>query len=170
MRLAFGAPPPRQDRSLAAGVCPFGHGFISRPGSGGVIDRLSEELGAVRVSKGVGTAISGYDKGALADGVTGVGGTPRRSETALAGRLGSGLECGQRREGRAGSTGRPHTVLRPRRGRETTGVTRVGGKSGGPGQHRQPGRTWSGDGRVSVEFGEGPPSKSSGPGGRFRKR
>lgn len=32
---------------------------------------MSEELGAVRVSKGVGTAISGYDKGALADGVTG---------------------------------------------------------------------------------------------------
>lgn len=29
---------------------------------------MSEELGAVRVSKGVGTAISGYDKEALADG------------------------------------------------------------------------------------------------------
>lgn len=89
----------------------------------------------MRVSKGVGTVVSGYDTGPVAAlGLTAGVAVRLVARTCGCRQPGKradghdGTECGQHSDGRAGSTGRPHAVLRLGRGRETTGVPRVGGK------------------------------------------
>lgn len=90
----------------------------------------------MRVSKGVGTVVSGYDKGALADHV-------RLWQGWVVPLVALSL----------------HLQARP--WKRDHGSDQGAGKSGRPGQHGRPCHTWSGDDRVSTEFGEGAPSEPS---------
>lgn len=109
-------------------------------------------------------AVTIRELGRRRSAVAGEGGTPRRPEPAVAGSLGSGPKASRAQSVDStvkGGPGCPHSVPRLGLGREATGVTRTGGKSGRLGQPGYARHTWSGDARVSIQFGEGAPCEPS---------